>query len=91
MLKDIIEVRLLDDYRLFLRFEDGVEGNMDLTKLVGFNGIFGWLQKQENFLQVRVDSELLFGRTAPISTSDVLYGNITGVPNDVRPQRTGKH
>ena len=36
MLKDIVEVRALEDYRLYLRYEDGVEGTVDLETIVSF-------------------------------------------------------
>ena len=32
MLKDIVEVRPLENYQLYLRFEDGAEGVVDLSK-----------------------------------------------------------
>lgn len=40
MLKDIVEARPAGGYKLYLRFEDGVEGEIDLSKLIEFKGIF---------------------------------------------------
>jgi hypothetical protein len=36
MLKGIVEVQPLDDYRLKIRFEDGAEGTIDVARLVPF-------------------------------------------------------
>jgi hypothetical protein len=30
MLRDVVEVRLLAGYRVFLKFDDGVQGELDL-------------------------------------------------------------
>jgi hypothetical protein len=40
MLKDIIFVSPLEGHRLRIRYEDGVEGVVDLGTLVSFRGIF---------------------------------------------------
>jgi hypothetical protein len=40
MLKDIVEVKPLEGYRLHLRFEDGVEGDVDLQQFLTFDGVF---------------------------------------------------
>jgi hypothetical protein len=57
MLKDIVEARALEGYRLHLRFEDGVEGDVDLRDLVPFRGVFEALQDPAEVAKVRVDSE----------------------------------
>jgi hypothetical protein len=36
MLKDVIELQQMEDYKLRLRFEDGVTGVADLQELVEF-------------------------------------------------------
>ena len=40
MLKDIIRVKPLKDFRLHLEFEDGIEGEVDISKLIKFTGVF---------------------------------------------------
>ena len=40
MLKDVVEVRSIGGYRIHLRFEDGVEGDLDLGSMIEFKGIF---------------------------------------------------
>jgi len=58
MLKDIVEVRVLDGYRLYLRFEDGVQGEVDLGTMIQFDGVFAPLKDRAHFEQVRVNPEL---------------------------------
>ena len=38
-MRKISAFRVLDDYRIWLRFDDGVEGTVDLSRLVG-QGVF---------------------------------------------------
>jgi len=56
--KDVVEVRVVEKYRLFLRFEDGKAGEIDLETLIKFEGIFEPLKKLEYFATVTVDPEL---------------------------------
>lgn len=58
MVHDIIEVRPLDRYRLALRFDDGVEGVVDVSARVPFDGVFAPLEDPEFFGQVRINKEL---------------------------------
>ena len=82
MLKDIIEVRPLEGYRLFLSFEDGVEGEVDVDKLVRFEGVFAPLMDRANFVQVCLNEELgtIYWPTGADLDPDVLYATITGRP-----------
>ena len=36
MLKDIVDAKPLGEYRLYLRFEDGIEGSIDLAPILSF-------------------------------------------------------
>ena len=40
MLKDIIEVKPLNNYQLYLKFEDNQEGIINLEEIIKFVGIF---------------------------------------------------
>jgi len=57
MLSDILEAHPLEPYRLWLRFEDGLEGMVDLSGL-RFEGVLAPLKNPAFFAQVRVSPEL---------------------------------
>ena len=82
MLKDVVEVRVLGGYRVHLRFEDGVEGELDLGPILRFRGVFAPLKDLRVFAQVRVDAELgtIVWPTGADLDPDVLYARVTGVP-----------
>ncbi len=80
MLKDVTEVRALGGYRIHLRFEDGVEGELDLGRLIQFRGVFAPLKDEKEFARVRVDCELgtiVWPGGADLDP-DVLYAELTG-------------
>lgn len=82
MLKDIVEVQSLDGYRLKLRFEDGVQGVVDVAQLVPFTGVFAALCDRTEFIAVRVDPELgtICWPGGADLDPDVLYSIVTGRP-----------
>jgi len=82
MLKDIVIAKALDDYRLHLQFDDGVEGVVNLAPHLSFQGVFEPLRDPAYFAQVRVDPELgtvVWPNGADLDP-DVLYGRLTGTP-----------
>jgi hypothetical protein len=82
VLVDIIEVQPLDGYRLRLRFEDGIEGSVDLTELMELTGIFEPLKDRSFFEKVQVQSEcgtIGWPNGADLDP-DVLYYKITRQP-----------
>ncbi|MFN8494602.1 MAG: DUF2442 domain-containing protein [Caldilineaceae bacterium] len=82
MLKDIVAVKPLDDYRLHLRFEDGVEGEVDVAALIRFTGIVEPLKQPDYFSQVCVNPDLgtIGWPNEADLDPDVLYGILTGQP-----------
>jgi hypothetical protein len=58
VLKDIVDVKPLEGHRLWLRFEDGAEGIIDLAELIPLSGVFAALRDRAEFVAVRVDPEL---------------------------------
>jgi hypothetical protein len=82
MLKDIISVKPLEGYQLYLCFEDGTEGIVDISQIVQFTGIFAPLQDQAYFSQVQVNPEIgtiSWSNEADLDP-DVLYSIVTGQP-----------
>ena len=85
MLKDIVAVQPLEDYKLHLCFEDGIEGVVDVSQLIEFEGIFAPLKELSYFNQVQLNPELgtiVWSNEADLDP-DVLYAIITGqtIPN----------
>jgi hypothetical protein len=57
MLYDVVEVRALPEFRLWLRFEDGLEGEVDLSDMAG-RGVFRrWTENPAEFLEAEVDAK----------------------------------
>jgi hypothetical protein len=82
MLKDVTAVESLDGYRLHIRFEDGVEGIVDLAEIVSFTGVFAPLKDRAYFVQVYANPDLgtiCWPNGADVDP-DVLYALVTGGP-----------
>ncbi len=58
MLRDVTEAKAIGGYRIWLRFDDGVEGEVDLALHLTFEGVFAPLRDESYFAQVQVDPEL---------------------------------
>ena len=58
MLYDVVEVKVIKNYTLYLRFENGVQGEIDISKIIPFKGIFPKLQNEEYFATVYVNKDL---------------------------------
>jgi hypothetical protein len=93
MLKDIVEVRVLGERRLRIRFEDGVEGDLDVSEHIPFDGVFADLRDPAYFARIRVEPDLgtiVWPNGADLDP-DVLYALITGepIPDYARPSSRG--
>lgn len=82
MLQDIVAVEARDNYQLFIRFEDGAEGIVDISKLIKFTGVFEPLQNQEYFANVELNHEVgtVQWQSGADLDPDVLYALITNQP-----------
>lgn len=80
MLKDVIAAEPRAGHRLWLRFEDGVEGEVDVSALVPFTGVFAPLADLGTFRAVKVDPELgtVCWETGADLDPDVLYATLAG-------------
>jgi uncharacterized protein DUF2442 len=82
MLRDIVEVRATGGHRLFLRFDDGQSGELDLDRTVKFTGVFAPLKDPHEFAKVFVHPEfhtVSWPNNVDLD-SDVLYARVTGLP-----------
>jgi len=82
MPRDVVFVEPFGDYRLRIRFDDGVEGVIDVEQLVEFTGVFEPLRDPAFFAKVKVHPELgtiCWSNDADLD-SDVLYAKVTGRP-----------
>jgi hypothetical protein len=81
MLHDVIEVKPLKNHRLHVRFDDGVEGKIDVIRLIDFKGIFASLKDPRRFAEAFVNREL--GTVCWPNGADldpvVLYSIVTGI------------
>ena len=82
MLVDVISVRPLGGHRLWLRFEDGIEGELDLARVLSFEGVFAPLREPEFFARVRIDDEWgTIGWPGEIDLdSEMLHSLVRGAP-----------
>jgi hypothetical protein len=80
MLHDIIEARAVDGHRLFLKFDDGTSGTIDVAAITEFDGVFAPLREPAYFAQVRVDRELgtVVWPSGADLCPDVLHAQLTG-------------
>jgi hypothetical protein len=56
MIHKIVAAKALPNYRLWVSFEDGIEGEVDLSDLVG-KGVFQVWQDPVEFAKVYVDHQ----------------------------------
>ncbi len=85
MLQDVTDVECLTGYQLCLRFEDGVEGVVDVATLITFTGVFALLKDKAYFSRVRVDADIgtICWPNGADLDPDVLYAAVTGEAIDV--------
>ena len=83
----LVEVRVLGGYRVWLRFTDGAEGEVDLSDLAG-RGVFEAWNDRQFFENVRIDQSgaLAWGGDIDLCP-DALYLRLTGkTPEEVFPK-----
>lgn len=80
-LREVVEVKALDGYRVFLKFDDGVEGELDLEPLLTpFKGVFAPLRDLERFREVFVACHTASWPNDVDIAPEVLYSKVTGRP-----------
>ena len=81
-------VEARDNYRIWIKFEDGEEGEIDLSHLVG-KGVFAAWHDPASFQNVRIvdDDTLIWGDDIDLCP-DAWYMELTGKPIDEVWQRS---
>ncbi len=86
-MQKVTDVKVHDDYRLELKFDDGVQGIVELSHLVG-KGVFNAWRDYEFFKHVEIGTsgELVWGGQIDLCP-DSLYLRVTGKkPEDIFPK-----
>jgi hypothetical protein len=81
------EAKPLKDYRLYVKFSDGIEGEVDLSEYAG-KGVFAFWNNYSNFENVTISSrdELIWNNAVDLDGLGI-YLNLTGKkPEDVLPK-----
>ena len=79
-MKRLVVIQPLGNYRLRVRFDDGVEGDVDLSRLVG-QGVFAAWRDPAQFARVRVNADGAAEWPGEIDLCpDQLYLEVTGQP-----------
>jgi hypothetical protein len=90
-LNDVVKVEPRGGYRLWLQFQDGVGGEVDLEPLLNFQGVFAPLRDPAYFARVAVHPEV--GTIHWPNDADwdplVLYSLVTGRPIETLLTRPG--
>jgi len=82
----LLETRPLGNYKIWLKFSDGVAGEVDLSHLAG-KGVFIFWNDYENFKNVSVEDGRRLAWSDEIDLdADSLYLKLTGKrPEDIFP------
>lgn len=77
-----VDVRALEAYQIWVKFEDGVEGNYDLAPIMARGNLFKQWEERGVFEDVKVDGEwraIVWGDTGDLEIcSDMVYMELTG-------------
>ena len=83
LLRDVVVAEPLGGHHVHLRFDDGLEGDLDLDPVIGeFSGVFAPLADPAEFSRLRVDPEggtISWPNGADIDPV-VLYCALKGIP-----------
>jgi len=82
-----IELKPLENYRIWVKFSDGVEGVVDLSDLVG-KGVFSAWRDEREFQKVHIGAggEIAWGEEIDLCP-DAIYLKVAGKkPEDLFPK-----
>ncbi len=75
-----IEVKPLEDYKIWVKYSDGIEGTVSLAHLAG-NGVFKAWEQHDHFKNVSIDpgsNAICWGKDIDICP-DTIYFEIAGI------------
>jgi len=81
-MQTVSDVKVLQDYRVWLKFSDGVSGELDLSYILRFKGPFLPLRDPDQFARAFADPEsgtICWPNGADLDPL-VLYSKVTGKP-----------
>ena len=81
MLVQITDVQVRDGYKLHLRFDDTAEGEVDISDMISFTGVFAPLADRKFFESVSID---------PTWGTVCWPGNIDLAPEPLYERATGR-
>lgn len=79
-MRDVTNVKVLEDCRLHLTFDDGAEGDVDMAPMIAKGGVFSALTDSSFFRKVTVNADvgtICWPNGADVCP-DVLYALATG-------------
>jgi Protein of unknown function (DUF2442) len=83
-LRTVVAVTPLDGYRVLLRFDDGLEGELDLEPLLSpFSGVFAPLRDPARFREVFVSCHTASWPNGADLAPEILYSKVSGRPLSV--------
>ncbi len=93
MLKDVVEATALEGYHVRLRFEDGVVGELDLSAVMKFEGVFAPLKNLERFRELGVHPDLgtIYWPNGADLDPAVLHARVTGTSIPTYEINAGSH
>jgi hypothetical protein len=83
MIKRVVEVQPLGGYRLFIKFDDGVQGEIDVASFVRLDGVFEPLRDPARFAGAFVDLGTVCWPNDLDLAPEALYEKVSGRPLSV--------
>ena len=82
----ILEARPLDNFKIWLKFNDGIAGEVDISHLAG-KGVFAFWNNYENFKKFSIENGRWLSWSDEIDIdADTLYLKLTGKkPEEIFP------
>ena len=90
MLIDVTEVKLLEDYNIWLHFNNGASGKVNIKEIIPFKGVFSPLEDYNYFSRVYVNHDIgtICWENGADIAPDFLYQNSYTSTNPATPLPT---